>query len=192
MIKSVVGKYKDIVVIYSMSKLTAGKQHGCYLEVMQLLRSVGVNVVAISVDNASTNRKFFIEFLCEGQLKTHITDPVTGQSIFLLFDPVHDLKNVYNNFQSRVLFECPAIDGMLPDGCIASFKDIVALQIHEADKPLKIASRLTTSSLDPKSIEKTSVKLAVSVFCESTRNALNTYSALEGKKRGKIQLTSSD
>jgi hypothetical protein len=38
---------------------------------------------------------------------------------------------------------------MLPDGCIASFKDIIAIHSHEAEKPLKIASCLTTSSLDP-------------------------------------------
>lgn len=181
MIKSVAGKYKDLVAIYPMSKLSADKQNDCFKEVVQTLRSVDVNVVAISVDNASINRKFFTDCLCEGQLKTHVCDPVTGQPMFLIFDPVHDLKNVYNNFQSRVLFECPPMERNLPNGCTANFKDIVALFDYEADKPLKIACRLTPASLDPKNIEKTSVKLAVSVFCESTRNALNTYGDLEGK-----------
>ena len=50
--------------------------------------------------NASTNRKFLTDCLCDGQLKTHITDPLTGQPIFLIFDPLHDLKNVYNNFHA--------------------------------------------------------------------------------------------
>jgi len=34
MVKSVARKYKYIVGIYPMSKLTAAKQHSCYIEVM--------------------------------------------------------------------------------------------------------------------------------------------------------------
>ena len=95
MVKSVGGKYKDLVGIYPMSSLTAVKQNDCYKEVMLTLQSVSLNVVAISVDNASINRKFYTEYLCDGVLKTHVIDSVTGQPIFLIFDPVHDIKNVY-------------------------------------------------------------------------------------------------
>jgi len=66
-----------------------------------------VIVVAVSVDNAAANRKFYIDHLCDGTLKTSIIDSTTGQPIFLLFDPIHTLKNVYNNFQRRETFECP-------------------------------------------------------------------------------------
>ena len=47
--------------------------------------------------------------------------------------------------------------------------------------PLKKAHRLTPAALAPKSIEKTSVKLATSVFNESTRDALQFYAVNEGK-----------
>ena len=57
------GNIKDIVAIYPMSKLTAAKQHDCYKEVVALLQDVSLNLVGISVDNASTNRKFFCWFL---------------------------------------------------------------------------------------------------------------------------------
>ena len=127
MVKSVAGKYKDIVGIYPMNKLTAEKQNNCYLEVMELLRSVSLNVVAVCTDNAATNRKFFIDFLCGGELKTSVIDKTTGQPIFLLFDPVHTLKNVYNNLQSRKVFECPPMPINLPEGCVARFSDIVEL-----------------------------------------------------------------
>ena len=113
MVKSLADKYKDLVAIYPMSNLTAAKQFTCYKEVMDLLRTVSLHVVAISVDNASTNRKFFTDHLCEGNLKTHVYDPIS-------------------------------------------------------------------SVLEPKNIEKTSVRLAVSVFCESTRDALKYYSTEEG------------
>ena len=52
-----------------------------YLEVMALLKNVSLNVVAISVDNAATNRKFFVDLLCAGALQTHIIDVTTGQPI---------------------------------------------------------------------------------------------------------------
>ena len=100
MAKSLTGKYKDIVAIFPMSKLTALKLYECYKDVISLLRSVGFKLVALSVDNASTNRKFVVDCSCDGSLKTHIIDSVTGQPMFILFDPVHDIKNVYNNFQS--------------------------------------------------------------------------------------------
>jgi len=110
MIKSVAGHYKDIVALYPVQKLTASKQHDCYVDVMKLLRRTAVTVVAMSVDNAATNRKFYVD-LCDGSLRTNITDATTGQPMFLIiFDPVHTLKNLYNNFQRRQIFECPPMD----------------------------------------------------------------------------------
>ena len=181
MVKSVVGKYKDLVSIYPMSKLTASKQLECFNEVMTLLRKVSLNVVVISVDNASANRKFLVDCLCEGELKTHIIDPVTRQPIFLIFDPVYDLKNVYNNFQSRKLFKCPAVTSNLPTGCIAQFQHIIDLDNMEFVMSLKKAHRLTPAALQPKDIEKTSVSENTSVFSESTRDALQFYATNENR-----------
>ena len=84
---------------------------------------------------------------------------------------MHDLKNVYNNFQSRKEFKCPLMSRNLPAGCHAQFQHIEELYNLEADMTLKKARKLTPAALQPKSIEKTSVKLATSVFSESTRDA---------------------
>jgi len=43
-----------------MDKLTAAKLHSCYTEVMSLLKDISFSVVAVSVDNAATNRNFFV------------------------------------------------------------------------------------------------------------------------------------
>jgi hypothetical protein len=181
MVKSLVSKYRDIVAIYPMSKLTAAKQFDCYKEVAPLLQNVLLKVVAISVDNATANRKFFSEFLCQGTLRSNVIDPVTGQPVYLIFDPVHDIKNVYNNFQSRKLFQCPPMIRNLPDGCTANFHHLVELFNLELTMPLKKAHRLSPTVLAPKNIEKTSAKLATSVFNESTRDALRFYAVNEGK-----------
>jgi len=75
MIKSVAGKYKALVAIYPMSKLTASKLLECFNEVMTLLRKASLNVAVISVDNAATNRKFIVHGLCDGELISTIWSP---------------------------------------------------------------------------------------------------------------------
>lgn len=176
MVKSFSSKYRDLVAMYPMSKLTSTKLNDSFKEVLRLLHSVSFNVVAVSVDNAAANRKFFVDLLCGGQLKTSIINPESGQPMYLIFDPVHDLKNVYNNFQSRKHFECPPMHQNLPNGCVANFKNIVDLYNMESAMSLKKAHKLNAACLYPKSIEKTSVKLATSVISESTRDALKYYS----------------
>jgi len=52
---------------------------------------------------------------------------------------------------------------------------------YEAALPLKQAHKLTPAVLYPKNIEKTSVKLSIAVFCESTRDALNYYATHANK-----------
>jgi hypothetical protein len=166
MIKSLTCKFMDVVAIYPMDKLTAAKQYECYQQVSSSLRESSLTVAAISVDNAATNRRFLTDFLCKGDLTTKIVDSSTGLPIFLIIDPTHDLKNVYNNFQARKIFECPPFDSDLPEGCKANFQHIVDLFNLEENMSLKKAHRLRQSTLHPKSIVKTSVKLAVSIFCE--------------------------
>ena len=67
MVKSLASKYRDLVAIYPRCKLTAAKQYECYKDVHAndaMLHNVDVTVVAISIDNATANRKFFVDHLC--------------------------------------------------------------------------------------------------------------------------------
>lgn len=184
MVKSLAGKYQDLVAIFPVATLTAEKQFDCYRLVRQQMIEVGFRVVAISVDNAAVNRKFYTNYLCSGTLRTCIHDE-TGLPIFLLFDPVHNIKNVYNNFCSKKVFECPSNEEFLPNGCVARFEHIVELYNTEQSKSLKKANLLSASVIDPKSIEKTSVSLAAAVFSESTCGALQFYSDHEGEEAWK-------
>ena len=85
------------------------------------------------------------------------------------------------HFSGRKSFICPPIEPSLPEGCTANFQDIMDLYNYEATMPLKKAHRLSAAALDPKNIEKVSVKLATSVFSESTRDALTFYATHENK-----------
>ena len=109
MIRSSSSKYRDIVSIYPIRTLKAETLFLCYKEVLLVLEKIGFNTVAILVDNYSANRKFFLEYLCEGVWKSYVTNYLNRKSrCFLIFDPTHNIKNLYNNFQNRKLFQCPA------------------------------------------------------------------------------------
>ena len=108
MIKSLSSGYKDMVAMYPIKHLRAETQKECYDKVMTLLHEIGFNVIAISVDNAPANRKFFKDFLCEGSLKESVDNDFTGGKIFLIFDPTHIIKNIYN-FLSKRLLELPCV-----------------------------------------------------------------------------------
>jgi hypothetical protein len=54
----------NLVAKYSMAKLLAEKLEDCYKEMALLLQKMSMNVAAVFIDNASTNRKsLFIVYL---------------------------------------------------------------------------------------------------------------------------------
>ena len=59
---------------------------------MLLVHEIGFNVIGICVDNASANRKFFKDFLCNVAWKASIPNKYTNGKIFLIFDPTHIIK----------------------------------------------------------------------------------------------------
>ena len=72
-----------------------------FLEVGQALHNIGFQVLAVLTDGHRTNCRFFKE-LSGGYPGIPIQNPFdTSLSMFLLFDPVHLMKNLYNNFQRQ-------------------------------------------------------------------------------------------
>ena len=161
MIRSLTNKFRDIVAIYTVKNLTGEMLYRSYMEVLEMLHKLGFNVVAIVLDNATPNKKIFLT-LCGEIWKPFIPNPfVTNGQIYLIFDPTHNIKNLYNNFQKRRKFVCPAFQPILNERTEANFSDIDEIYEVEKCKPLKFAHKLNESVLNPKSIEKTNVKLAL-------------------------------
>ena len=179
MIKSLSSNYKDMVGIYPVKNLKAETQKQCFDKIIQLLHEVGFNVIGISVDNSAANRKFYKHFLCNGKWRSSIKNKFTGGEIFLVFDPTHIIKNVYNNFLTRRVFKLPATLSFMPKTVTACFSDVEAVYNIECHKPLRIAYKLSETVLNPKSIEKVNVKLALSLLHESTITALKQYGYAE-------------
>ena len=128
MVKSLSSSYKDMVAMNPIKNLRAESQKACFDKVMALLHGVGFNVIGISVDNAPANRKFFKEFLCGGELKESIVNPFTRGQMFLIFDPTHIIKNIYNNFLSKKMFKLPGIPPLVPNAITVQLVLMILLQ----------------------------------------------------------------
>ena len=153
MIKFFSSDYRNMVGVFPVKNLKAETQKKCFDKVMHLLYEAGFNVVAVSVDNAAINRKFYKDFLCNGTLKECIDNPHTCGSIFLLFDPNHIVKNIYNNFLSRRVFKLPSIPPLVPNAVSANFSGIETVYSMECHKPLK-QWFLTRGARTPRRCEK--------------------------------------
>ncbi|KAG1674491.1 Zinc finger SWIM domain-containing protein 3 [Nymphon striatum] len=174
---------KDIVCLFPVKKLNANELEECCLAELRLLDDIGYNVVAISVDNHPVNRSYFVSKLCEGNLKLQVANPVNGAPLFLLFEAVHSMKNIFNNFEGKKVVCYPNFDDPISNVLsTAKFEHMIDLYDMEVPKPIKMEHKLLMKCLCPRNIEKLSVKLALAVFHESTVYALRYYCQSENKE----------
>ena len=97
-----------------------------------------------------------------GELKSSIDHPfIEGERLFLLFDPTHNLKNLYNNWLIKSTFSFPNVQGDLLRAKHAHFSNIKQLYAKEESMVLKVGHRLKKAALNPNNIQKTSPQLAL-------------------------------
>lgn len=78
------------------------------------------------------------------------------------FDPTHNLKNLFNIWSSKKRFSSPKCGTEEPNDITADFGHVIALQELESTKTVKVAHSLTSTSLYPSNIQKTSPRFALS------------------------------
>ena len=177
MVKSVAGRYSNIVSMSPVSNLDAEQIYEIWKNVMKTLARIGYRVVLTMTDGISTNIKFFRQCVCGGSLQAYVPHPYDNSlNHYLLCDTVHLFKNFYNNLVNRKTFVCPSFQ---PGGepFTVQFSHVEMLYQLELGQPLKIAYKLTDKVLKPSKIERSSVQLAKSFFDESTINGLKHYAA---------------
>jgi len=87
---------------------------------------------------------------------------VAGETLFLVMDSTHNMKNFYNNWLSRKTFIVPPSDLLGTSSSLSStFSHVSALYALEEAKILKVAHRLRKSALNPSNIQKTCPQLAL-------------------------------
>ena len=187
MIKSVAGRYRDIVSMSPQANVTAEKIHVVWKNLMKVLTEIGFEVRLTMNDQHPSNVKFFGILLGKSvnvALKEsrlcglYTLNPYNGQKVFLSFDTTHVFKNFYGNFQTYKNFEFPSFkDGVLNGDLSirANFNDLQVLYDIEINQPERKAYKLNQKILHPKSIEKSNAQLAVGCFHDSTINALRYY-----------------
>uniref|UniRef100_A0A0K2UZT2 Putative LOC101234561 [Hydra vulgaris] n=1 Tax=Lepeophtheirus salmonis TaxID=72036 RepID=A0A0K2UZT2_LEPSM len=97
------------------------------------------------------------------------------KKIHLLFDPVHNFKNIYNCFQQVKVLECPSTLGR-SETFRPNFAHLREIPFKESHFKVKQAHKLTLKALNPTNLEKTIVKLVDAVFHESSIGAPKYYS----------------
>lgn len=175
MIKSMAGKFSDVVAMYPISGYSVELLNTLTKEVLQGVMDAGFDCVSLISDNHPLNRAYF-KSLGNGELVSRVPNPCDEtKSIFLMIDPTHNIKNLYNNFNKRKTFQAKETD-YFPAVC-ANFNHVQQLHDLERGYGLRMAYKLNHRMLSPTSIQRTSVKLAAALFHESTVSALLYYSA---------------
>ena len=173
MLKSVAGRYHDIVTLTPLTCINSGIVLKVYMTLLKTVVKIGFDVTVTLVDGHSSNCKFYKDELCSGMLNCYIDNPLKSQNrIFLLFDPVHIFKNFYNNFINKKFFVCPLFENEVLK---PNMEHVIDIYKTELGKSVKIAHRLSDKVLHPASIERTNVSLADAMFHESTIAALKFY-----------------
>ena len=135
------------------------------------IESCDLKVHIISTDNYPLNVSLFKQFSPNTRLETHVPHPSCDRrKLFFIFDFVHILKSVRNNwlnqkdfhrtfhflnFQNFQLSSCEDHIQVLS----ASFSDVRLLYNSEKQSLAKLAPRLTIKACFPSIIERQNVKL---------------------------------
>ena len=187
MICSVLSGNKDVAAMVPVTGLTAEHLAQYTRKTVKMLEDIGYYVICLISDNNRVNRNMFAD-LCGGELKSSIVHPYcSDRKLFFLFDTVHLLKSVRNNWLGQKdcdkTFSFPSFPYSgteNTDVVTASFSHLRRLYASERDSIVKLAPSLTYKALYPSNLERQNVKLALKVFDEKSVVALGEYGSQTG------------
>jgi len=177
MICSLLSANKEVVAMVPVKSLTAEYLKTCTLKVLGMLDKVGFNVFCLLSDNNRVNRNMFAE-LCGGTLTPYTAHPVdSSKRLFFLFDSVHLLKCVRNNWLGQSDSDCTFVFPDISDGslCKASLSHVRSLYAAEKDCFIKEAPGLSHKYLYPSNLERQNVQLVLKLFSDKTIVGLTNY-----------------
>ncbi|GFO27734.1 transposable element p transposase [Plakobranchus ocellatus] len=145
--------------------------------VVKKLELCGGRVHAFICDNNRVNQKCFSMFTLKAEnTPWEVDQPAdSARSFFLIYDPVHLIKNIRNNWMTEKLQTLKFFYGDLQER-FARWSHLKELFDHEAKTITKL-SKLTSSSVSPSNLEHKKVALALNVFSDQTALALQNSEA---------------
>ena len=188
MISSLLSDSKDVAAIVPVKNMNGAFLYDITKSVLGMLFRAGYYVVCLVADNNKVNGAAFTEF-CGGSLKPSIPHPFnSGKRLYFLFDSVHLMKCVRNNWLSQKdcekTFVCPQFEALTSQQCITtgtsiesatikpSFNHLRKLYHLEQNSIAKLAPALSYKAMYPNGTEKQNVFLMQKVFDEKNVVAL--------------------
>lgn len=169
MICSLFGGKKFLHKVLPVYRLDANFQYQQTLQILEGISRSGATTLAILCDNNRVNQSFFKKF--------ELVSPwCTTEKIFLLFDYIHLIKSLRNNWITEKMQELKFSD----NGSIklAKWNDLKKLHDLERESLSKL-SKLNDVAVSPKPIERQNVSICLKVFCDETVAALKSNQQLE-------------
>lgn len=175
MVSSLFSSRKDVVALFPVKGLTSSQLKEYTKQILSVLHSIGYKVLSVISDNNRINRKMF-EDLCGGELKPFIQNPHDPNlKLFFLFDTVHILKCIRNNWLNEKAqeFLLPSFEDF-NSRHFAELQTIKEIYRSETNKIVKLAPTLSYKVLFPSSFERQNVNLVLNLFNEKTIAAIKT------------------
>ena len=176
MVSSLYKKWSTIVRLIPCSTTTAESLFPTIEKIIRDIELCGLQVQVLCTDNYPLNVSIFKKFSPEKTLDCAVPHPCdSNRLLFLMFDFVHILKSIRNNWLNlkyfNKTFRYPQFDNMDMIN-IASFEEIRQLYRSQQNKIIKLAQRLTSKSCWSSTLERQNVGIAQRIFDESTSAAL--------------------
>ena len=157
MISSVLSNNKDVVSLIPVEKMKSQDFCKMTLDVIHNVTKAGFTIVSIISDNNIVNRKMFLLLSGTDHLVPYFINPYkTSNKMFMLFDTVHLLKCLRNNW---INLKDTAKEFVFPDFSDsnvirkACFAHLVTMYHMEKKSIVKEAYLLTWKALFPNSLE---------------------------------------
>ena len=185
MLKCAYGGPEFVAKMLPVAKLDAQFQYSQCLALMENIININADILAVVVDGNRVNQKFFKKFkkVAGKPWLAHLQN--VNKFIYLLYDYVHLLKCVRNNWlteeNGELEFEWNG------EKLIAKWNVLRHLHLVESSGLTKL-SRLNEQSVFPKPIERQNVSLCLRVFSYETIAALETHPEIDQEDaRGTVQ-----
>jgi hypothetical protein len=180
MISSLLSNNTDMAALVPVKNIDSKFLLDTTIDVIKIIEQAGYKVVCIISDNNKLNGNMFAAF-AGGKLTNFIDHPLDpARKLFFLFDSVHLLKCIRNNWiNQRDAAQTLTYPDLHNEGstelhraCFAAVK-----QLYESEKncSVKQAPSLSQKALYPSSTERQNVQLALCVFNDKTVTALDRF-----------------
>ena len=189
MLGGVTSRWKQTVAYYFTGNSSDGTVlKPIILEIIEKAASIGLYVIAVTSDMGSMNRALWRSFgLRTGRhcgTVNKIPHPLDSQkSLHFLSDVPHVIKNLKAALVNRNVFTLPEsiVSEHNLSSCNVSIAPVKDLAEFQELQPLKLAPKLSSSTLAPSHFEKMKVSNALNFFSNAVASGLHYLAKEEGR-----------